>query len=362
MNPNKTHFYWLDALRFVAAFVVLFSHTRNDFFLAYGDLPTSQQGAVPFIFYTLGRLGHEAVVVFFVLSGFLVGGRGFERIKDGTMNVKSYAIDRFARIYPPLFVSILFYFITCQFVKTETWNWGIAAGNFLNLQGIACESLVTPFWSLSYEWWFYIVFGALAISLLSKNSVIRLLGFVIACSSSIVFLVGDMHVHYLVIWFMGALAYITKPNKKNKVLFITSILGIVLFVGLYQISKETRSVSIPIVVSNPAIIEMLLTICMCIFIQQIILFEPHSAISKCIEKSLGYMGNFSYTLYLSHRIVLMWIFYYIFKLHNGDMTTISLLEYSLVVAFCLIICWLLSLVSERYTPQIKKHMKNIIIK
>jgi peptidoglycan/LPS O-acetylase OafA/YrhL len=101
MENNKSHFYWLDALRFVAAFMVLFSHTRNDYFMAYGDLPASQHGVATFVFYTLGRLGHEAVVVFFVLSGFLVGGRCFERIQNGTMNVKSYLIDRFARIYPP---------------------------------------------------------------------------------------------------------------------------------------------------------------------------------------------------------------------------------------------------------------------
>ena len=70
----KEHFYWLDAIRFIAAFMVLFSHSRNDFFLAYGDLPVEDKGLGTFIFYTLGRLGHEAVIVFFVLSGFLVGG------------------------------------------------------------------------------------------------------------------------------------------------------------------------------------------------------------------------------------------------------------------------------------------------
>ena len=53
-------------------------------------------------FTMLCRMGHEAVIVFSVLSGFLVGGRGFERIKDGSMNVGSYAIDRFARICPLL--------------------------------------------------------------------------------------------------------------------------------------------------------------------------------------------------------------------------------------------------------------------
>ena len=99
-TKNK-HFYWLDALRFIAAFTVLFSHSRNDFFLMYGDLPANQQGILTFIFYTLGRLGHEAVITFFVLSGFLVGGRGIERIIQGKFYIKSYAIDRFCRIYPP---------------------------------------------------------------------------------------------------------------------------------------------------------------------------------------------------------------------------------------------------------------------
>ena len=35
----KTLFYWLDAMRFVAAFMVLLSNARNSFFPAFGDLP-----------------------------------------------------------------------------------------------------------------------------------------------------------------------------------------------------------------------------------------------------------------------------------------------------------------------------------
>lgn len=98
---QKQHFYWLDALRFIAAFMVLLSHSRNTFFPAYGDLPVEQHNVLTMAFTMICRMGHEAVIIFFVLSGFLVGGRGFERIKDGTMKVKSYAIDRFSRIYPP---------------------------------------------------------------------------------------------------------------------------------------------------------------------------------------------------------------------------------------------------------------------
>lgn len=101
MDKTKQHFYWLDALRFIAAFMVLLSHARNTFFSAFGDLPADQQNIFSMAFTMFCRMGHEAVVIFFVLSGFLVGGRGVERMHNGTMNVGSYAIDRFSRIYPP---------------------------------------------------------------------------------------------------------------------------------------------------------------------------------------------------------------------------------------------------------------------
>ena len=100
-NNSKHHFFWLDSLRFIAAFMVLLSHARNTFFPAFGDLPADQHNIFSMAFTLFCRMGHEAVIVFFVLSGFLVGGRGFERSKDGSMNVGSYAIDRFARITPP---------------------------------------------------------------------------------------------------------------------------------------------------------------------------------------------------------------------------------------------------------------------
>lgn len=100
-NRQKSHYYWLDTMRFVAAFMVLLSHARNTFFPAFGDLPAGQHNIFSMAFTLFCRMGHEAVIVFFVLSGFLVGGRGFERIKNGSMNVGSYAIDRFARITPP---------------------------------------------------------------------------------------------------------------------------------------------------------------------------------------------------------------------------------------------------------------------
>lgn len=35
ITDKKAHFVWLDTLRFIAAFLVLICHTRNDFFVRY---------------------------------------------------------------------------------------------------------------------------------------------------------------------------------------------------------------------------------------------------------------------------------------------------------------------------------------
>jgi peptidoglycan/LPS O-acetylase OafA/YrhL len=54
------------------------------------------------IFFAATRLGGEAVLLFFVLSGFLVGGRIIRRAKSRTFSLKDYSVDRCSRILLPL--------------------------------------------------------------------------------------------------------------------------------------------------------------------------------------------------------------------------------------------------------------------
>lgn len=355
---KQNHFYWLDALRFIAAFMVLLSHTRNDFFLPWGELPSEQHNIISFVFYFLGRLGHEAVIVFFVLSGFLVGGRGFERIQKGEFKILNYMIDRFSRIYPPLIITIFFYFITCIFIDTEIWNWSVAFFNLLNLQGICCSSLVSPFWSLSYEWWFYLVLATVALIVTRKKKMAGFLLFVITTS---VFIVNIMQLHYLLIWIIGAISYLTRPNKKNIWIFCISIIGILLSVIVWQISTDSYSIQMPLKVENTKIIEVFLASMVAMFVQQIILFEPKNRFANFLEHCLGKLAVFSYTLYLAHKVVLMWTFKFIFDKKNGDMSIYSFCSYFAILAICLLSCWILYLCAEKYSPNIRKYLKNKII-
>ncbi len=155
----SAHYQWLDLLRFLAAFAVLIAHARGFFLPEYSALPDSQRNIVTFVFYTCTRLGEEAVVFFFLLSGFLVGGRGIERLMNQTFNWKTYSIDRFARIVPPLFGALLFIFISSLICYKTMPNIGVYVGNLFSLQGVFVPIVSGPFWSLAYEVWFYVILG-----------------------------------------------------------------------------------------------------------------------------------------------------------------------------------------------------------
>lgn len=76
VNTKKKELPWLDLIRYIAALLVVVGHFRAEFFVNYDDLAASQKGATMSILYVMTSLGHVSVIIFFVLSGYLVGGRG----------------------------------------------------------------------------------------------------------------------------------------------------------------------------------------------------------------------------------------------------------------------------------------------
>lgn len=159
-QQSNKHLYWLDLIRFLAAFAVMACHFRGAFFEEYSNLPADQHNPLIFSFFFITRLGFEAVLIFFVLSGFLVGGKAIKRLAEGTFNAKDYAIDRFARIMLPLVASYLLYLPICLYydipIKISDW-----LGSLFSLQGVLTGSAFETLWSLSYEVWFYIIILAL---------------------------------------------------------------------------------------------------------------------------------------------------------------------------------------------------------
>lgn len=150
------HYKLLDGLRGLAAQPVLLSHS---FALVFaGELASAS--------FVIGWLARLAVILFFVLSGFVISaGIAGEIRQTNQFNWIEYAIRRAARIYPPYLVAIAFVAMLMLFVgvkdrnlDTGMWAW-LRALSFLFTSTDAVT--ITPVWSLRLEVNLY-VFAALA--------------------------------------------------------------------------------------------------------------------------------------------------------------------------------------------------------
>ena len=355
MNNSKAiHYPWLDAMRFIAAFLVVLCHTRNDFFLRYYELPLDQQGPLMMGFYTLGRLGNEAVFTFFILSGFLVGGRGLERIMNGTFKMRDYAIDRSVRIMLPLIASVILFLIVAPIIGEE-YSWWTVVGNLLSLQCILCDSLVSPFWSLSYEVWFYIWLLALGAALKKRRW-----GFLLFATCCLVY--TRMNAAYLLVWLMGAVSYMCRPERFNKWLFLLSWIIIAVGIACCQMTTETKFADGIQLGIDGFVFRVLLCVGMCMLAQQLVLLPPKNGIMKGIEKSFSKLADFSYTLYLTHRITLLVIFAFFFEKYKADMSLNNKMYYLGILSACLIVAYLLYWLAERHTKTVKKFIKKKVEK
>lgn len=276
---RDNHLPWLDLLRFIAAMVVLIGHYRASSFVEYGLLADSDKNILTQSFYLLTRMGGEAVLMFFVLSGYLIMGRGIEKCWQGTFDIRRYSVDRFARIMLPL-VSVLVLLVVVDYICGFRFSWLVIAGNLFSLQGVLCGPAVGPLWSLSYEVWFYILFGAVAWLILKfrreSSGIVQYANGGICCVLAVCvsFMVfTELSPHYLFIWCMGGLAYLIRPKCRSRLILILSLIGIALFVLIMEFAKDSRSLDITIPV-RMEIIEIVLAMFCCMFVRQLCMFPP----------------------------------------------------------------------------------------
>ena len=189
--------YRLEALRGFAAAYVVAHHAAPEHIALFG-----------INFGTLFRFGHEAVMLFFLISGFVIH-YSFHHAPDRSF--RNYFVKRFARIYIPL----SFAFALCYAISSARAGaavdpeWPQLIGNLLMLQSLRPDALVKPYmldaplWSLAFEWWFYMAYFPLASRI--SDSALR---------SRIVFIAS----------IVAALSYQLLPNM---------VLGTVMYFGLW---------------------------------------------------------------------------------------------------------------------------------
>lgn len=227
MNQRLSDF--LNAGRWIASLLVVLSHTRHLLFVDLKDVVNPSLAWKGFYFLT--GFGDEAVVAFFVISGFLVGGLSSEKIMSGQRHLSGYFVDRFSRIYVVLFPALLvggaLDLIGANFLNTSELysnapKYGSSAlgwivdtrlnlehflGSLFMLQNVFTLPFGSngPLWSLSFEWWYYMAFAAVCGTTQSTTTSRKLIS---ALSlSSMLFLLPGKIVLFGTLWLVGAGAY-----------------------------------------------------------------------------------------------------------------------------------------------------------
>ena len=183
LPPESVTYPLLDGLRGVAALLVLASHARHFIFEDYAGQPSS--GLLMTLFYGATSLGHQAVIIFFVLSGFLISGSVYRSVEAGRWRWNDYLSRRLSRLWTVLLPCLLatlvidqiairltgsgFYDGALSFYSSGPGPLGAVydpvtlLANVLFLQDLISPVYGSngPLWSLANEFWYYLVFAAL---------------------------------------------------------------------------------------------------------------------------------------------------------------------------------------------------------
>jgi len=218
----------LDLVRGLSALLVMLGHIRGFIFLHFGDLRSA--GFLTKSFYFATSLGHQAVMVFFVLSGYFVGGSILSALSKDRFTWRGYATARLTRLWMVLVPALVLTFgidllgshwspgayaggLHASFMSGPASDQPAAhdimtfLGNLFFVQTVSVPVFGSngPLWSLANEFWYYVMFplGAVALQgvLESQRRWIALLQFLLfallICWLPLPLVVGGL------VWVMG---------------------------------------------------------------------------------------------------------------------------------------------------------------
>lgn len=190
---NKPFSIYLDLVRFAAACLVYIYHS-NQRWLVHDILPVS-------------NYGHSSVIVFFVLSGFVIAYITDTREKRLT----AYAASRLSRVYsvalPAVILTVVLDAVGRK-LSPDLYGYPFdnvllrCAASLLMLNELWFVSITSfsnvPYWSICYEMWYYIGFG-LIMFLPKRTGLIAL--------AMLAFALGPKVLLLAPIWLLGVLLY-----------------------------------------------------------------------------------------------------------------------------------------------------------
>lgn len=366
----------LYCARWVGTLLVLAVHASS-IFINYGGAENTEPS--PFLnawrFVVSFELGHQAVVGFFVMSGFLVGGAALAHLREEKPFLLDYFIHRIARIYLVLIPAILLTIVVDGAGRALFAGLGVyeipslqahydprlILTDLLNLQGIVAKFYGTngPLWSIAYEFWYYVLFPLLFLPfsrtyspLASKIAAIcAIIAFIAMTLPQSWFLLG------FVLWGMGAaVTQIKRPLVRSKWLALGLNIGVALSlrtaISGELVAQHPALTHVSDVISGLAFANLILTL----------RFAPGADWRFLAPRMHKHLADFSFTVYAIHTPLLMFLRAATTRLLDADWlrgvaTPTQWWALSIAMSIVVIVAFFLSRVTEAKTGAARRRLR-----
>jgi peptidoglycan/LPS O-acetylase OafA/YrhL len=305
----------LDLIRGVSALAVMLGHVRGLFFV---DFPFLADKSIAYrLLYAVTGFGHQAVMIFFVLSGYFIGMSVLDSVSAERWSWRVYLVNRLTRLqlvlFPALILGALWDQIGMRIPQAASFYYGglykyylpsvalrstvpVFFGNLFFLQSVIAPVFGSngPLWSLSYEFWYYILFPALVLAAVAWPGIRSRLLYA-ALAAVLLWFVGPQISLYFLIWMAGVLAgYLRRStNVESRHLQSTmSIAAGLIFFGALAWGRTHRF-------SSDILADYAIGLCFTLWLFALI-HGSRQDVSAFYAHAAKKLSGFSYTLYLTH--------------------------------------------------------------
>ena len=365
---DSPHSLLIAVLRGLAALQVAAAHLRSEMFpglRAVADPPLAYQALA---FFT--GFAHQAVLVFFLFRGWLVGGSVL-----GTLGLPQgfawFAIDRISRLWTvllPTFVLMLLFGLFTQelrpagidFSSANDFSATALAGNLFGLQTVALPEFGGNYalWSLANETWYYLMFPLLLAGAGARAPWRRVAS--LAALLAIALMLPYPIVLYFLTWLLGAIASRVRIECGLwlRLALLAQLLGVSVYYRLTGINDDLTAAAF-----NQDLVCSLVLLAFLASLPERLARPTRLLVG--VRRAGEFFAAFSFTLYVLHLPLIGLMRYLARALSGSDqLSPFDPLHYALYAAMLgaiLLLSWLSYLAFESHTPRVRRLLKDWLL-
>lgn len=368
----------ISLMRGLAALQVAAAHLRAEMFPGLHDIvhPPVYYQALAFI----TGFAHQAVVVFFLISGWLVGGSLLNKLgrmpaptgapADDASPWLPYAIDRITRLWtvliPALCLMLLVGVVTgsadasrANLSAANEYSATAFIGNLIGLQTVAVKNFGDNYalWSLANETWYYIQFPLVLVMFASRSRARQ------AGAAALLVLLGTSLPFpitlYFTLWLLGAAFSRIRIDCSNgaRVLTIAIAAACSIYFRLRGSNDDLNLTSF--------MQDLVYSLPLLVFLSSMQApFAATSSLMRIVTRIAHTLSEFSFTLYVTHIPVIKLLRHAGLQTFGRDrLSPHAPLDYAVYAGMLMILlaaAWLSYRLFESHTFRVRRAVKNAL--